>query len=71
MHGSNKNAMKQRDIMLALGKEDNEPTQGENTDTNLTDHTDEDQVAITENAARLEEARELISKTFFNLKKVK
>jgi hypothetical protein len=71
MHGSNKNAMKQRDIMLALGKEDNEPTQGENTDTILTDHTDEDQVATTENAARLEEARELISKTFFNLKKVK
>ena len=71
MHGSNKNAMKQRDIMLALGKEDNDPIQGENTDKTLTDDTDEDQAATTENAARLEEARELISKTFFNLKKVK
>lgn len=71
MHGSNRNAMAQRDIMLALGKEDNEPTQGKNTDTILTDDTDQDQAAITENAARLEEARELISKTFFNLKKVK
>lgn len=77
MHGSNRNAMAQRDIMmsqrnimLALGKEDNDPIPGDNTDTILTDHTDEDQAANTENAARLEEARELLSKTFFNLKKV-
>lgn len=66
MHGSNKNAMAKRDIMKELGKDE-----AIEILNNTTDNTDEDESATPQNAALLEEARELISKSFNNIKKVK
>jgi len=71
MHGSNKNAMAKRDIMGALGIQDEDKIEEEADTLKPTDNTDESDNDAPQNAALLEEARALISKTFNNIKKVK